>query len=130
MTTPDLAPPEEGITVGGPDSGPPLPHWTDPPTGEIPRVLRDTEAEESDDDLSAWEALGAKGLRWRDGAADWGDVDEMRALGGDEARWGRWTRPGRITLICTPSTTTSIDSRRGVRGPPGVRSRSGTRGGA
>lgn len=88
MTTPDLAPPEEGITVGGPDSGPPLPHWTDPPTGEIPRVLRDTEAEESDDDLSAWEALGAKGLRWRDGAADWGDVDEMRALGGDEAPLG------------------------------------------
>ena len=55
-----LAPPEEGITVTG--GGTELPHWTDPPTGEVPRILADDprEAEPGEDDLEAWNALGSR----------------------------------------------------------------------
>ena len=65
-----LAPPEEGITVTG--GGTELPHWTDPPTGEVPRILADDprDAEPGDDDLAAWNALGSRSMRWRDDSAD------------------------------------------------------------
>jgi phosphatidate cytidylyltransferase len=61
-----------------------LPHWTDPPTGEVPRILADDpQAEPDDDDLAAWNALGARGMRWRDDSDDWADVNEISELGGD-----------------------------------------------
>jgi phosphatidate cytidylyltransferase len=86
---PDLSLPEEGITVRG-GSGPELPHWTDPPTGEVPRLRRDAPAssEPGEDDLAAWQALGTRGLRWRDGGSDWDDLEDVGALGGDEPRLG------------------------------------------
>lgn len=83
--TPDLAPPREGITLHG-GSGPELPHWTDPPTGDIPRLSSGEPGE--GDDLAAWQALGSRGLRWRDEASDWDDLDDMADLGGDEAPLG------------------------------------------
>lgn len=51
-----------------------LPHWTAPATGEIPRVLVDSD---SDDDPAAadWVASSATpsgGARWRDQSSDWG----------------------------------------------------------
>lgn len=73
---------EEGITVSG--GGTELPHWTDPPTGEVPRILPDSGSEDDEDDLEAWKALGSRGIRWRDGEDDWDDVDEMADLAGDE----------------------------------------------
>jgi phosphatidate cytidylyltransferase len=80
---PPLAPPEEGITVTGGATD--LPHWTDPPTGEVPRILPDDgrDEEAGEDDLEAWNALGARGMRWRDGSDDWADVDEIGELAGD-----------------------------------------------
>jgi len=66
-------------------SGPDLPHWTDPPTGEVPRVLSDPGAEE---DLAAWQALGSRGMRWRDGAEDWDEADELGDLAGEDTRLG------------------------------------------
>jgi phosphatidate cytidylyltransferase len=60
-----------------------LPHWTDPPTGEVPRILADDPAEADDDDLAAWNALGSRGMRWRDDSDDWADVNEMSDLQGD-----------------------------------------------
>jgi phosphatidate cytidylyltransferase len=79
--------PEEGLTVSG--GGTELPHWTDPPTGEVPRILVD-EGEEptGDDDLDAWRALGSKSIRWRDAEDDWDEVDEMGDLAGDEEPLG------------------------------------------
>ena len=50
---------------------PEMPHWTDPPTGEVPRILLG-QAPVGDDDLGAWQALGSRGTRWRDEAGDWG----------------------------------------------------------
>jgi phosphatidate cytidylyltransferase len=62
-----------------------LPHWTDPPTGEVPRILADDprEAEPSDDDLAAWNALGSRSMRWRDDSDDWADPDELGELVSD-----------------------------------------------
>jgi phosphatidate cytidylyltransferase len=52
-------------------SGPvPLPHWTEPPTGEVPMIPPD---EESDVEDEAWASGG--GPRFRSDASDWGDTD-------------------------------------------------------
>ncbi|MGH9124092.1 MAG: phosphatidate cytidylyltransferase [Acidimicrobiales bacterium] len=83
---PDLAPPEEGINVRS-GSMPSLQHWTDPPTGEIPFVLPDREPSQGEE-MAAWQALGTRGLRWRDEASDWDDLDDVSQLGGDEPRLG------------------------------------------
>jgi phosphatidate cytidylyltransferase len=80
---PPLTPPQEGITVTG--GTPELPHWTDPPTGEVPRILTDDASfdEEPEDDLEAWNALGSRGIRWRDEGDDWDDVQEFSDLASD-----------------------------------------------
>ena len=52
-------------------------HWTEPPSGEVPRILSEADGGGTDDDLNAWSALSAR-PRWRDQATDWesGDFDE------------------------------------------------------
>ncbi len=50
-----------------------LPHWTEPPTGQVPRVLGGTSA---DDDFEPWaQVSGPAGPRFRTGEADWADGD-------------------------------------------------------
>jgi phosphatidate cytidylyltransferase len=80
--------PDEGITVTG--GGAELPHWTDPPTGEVPRILPEDEFAEGsgEDDLDAWRALGSRGIRWRDAQDDWGDSDDIEDLGDEGSRVG------------------------------------------
>lgn len=86
--SPDLRPPPEGISLA-PGSGPELPHWTEPPTGEMPHLGGDSSASPSeDDDLAAWSSLGSRGLRWRDQAGDWDDVGDVAELGDHETRVG------------------------------------------
>lgn len=51
----------------------PIPHWTEPPTGEVPRIV--PEGVEGDDDLEAWSSFATSGPRWRDQAGDWEDAD-------------------------------------------------------
>ena len=53
-------------------AAPDLPHWTEPPTGEVPAVLAGGEEE---DDYSAWSNLTRSGARWRDHPRDWDDAD-------------------------------------------------------
>jgi phosphatidate cytidylyltransferase len=48
---------------------PELPHWTEPPTGEVPSVLAG-----DDEDLDAWSGL-SRGPRWRDQESDWEEPD-------------------------------------------------------
>src|SRR5688500_16615236 len=49
-------------------AAPDLPHWTEPPTGEVPRILAGDDEEE--DDLEAWSGLTNRQPRWREGS-DW-----------------------------------------------------------
>lgn len=85
-----------------------LPHWADPPTGEVPRVLG---GDTSDGDFDSWAQAGAAGPRFRTGEADWaegdwggGEIfqDETMGVGAhreDEEAWapppGRRARRGR-----------------------------------
>ena len=58
-----------------------LPHWSDPPTGEVPRIfISDDDEAGEEDDLAAWQALGSRASRWRDDAGDWEDVGELSEL--------------------------------------------------
>ena len=68
-----------------------LPHWTEPATGEVPRILAsDPPPEESGDDLSAWSGFANRSPRWRDQHSDWeeADFDEGSMLAPDEERLG------------------------------------------
>ena len=57
-----------------PSGSMPLPHWTDPPTGEVPRILDD----DTSDDLESWSSLTGSTPRFRTDAGDWaaGDFEE------------------------------------------------------
>ena len=79
---PDMSLPDEGINVHS-GSMPDLPHWTDPPTGEVPFILPDREPSQGEE-MAAWQALGSRGLRWRDEASDWDDLDDVSDLGGGD----------------------------------------------
>jgi phosphatidate cytidylyltransferase len=48
----------EGLSFGDSDTGP-LPHWTQPPTGEIPSVLAPRPAD--DDELDVWSSFSGSG---------------------------------------------------------------------
>lgn len=78
--------PAEGITFSG--APPEMPHWSDPPTGEVPRLrLDEDERPPGEDDMEAWRALGARGVRWRD-EDDWDDAEGLSDLVGDVAPVG------------------------------------------
>ncbi|MGH9177576.1 MAG: phosphatidate cytidylyltransferase [Acidimicrobiales bacterium] len=64
-----------------------MPHWTDPPTGEVPRIFGAGE-EGEEEDLDAWSGLS--GPRWRDQDTDWDDsgYEDVSALADDESRLG------------------------------------------
>ena len=73
--------PVEPTTTSHPD----LPHWTEPPTGEVPQIVSGTEREE---DMEAWASFAASSPRWRDAESpddDFGDLsgfaDEGTPLG-------------------------------------------------
>ena len=73
---------------GGATTAPDLPHWTEPPTGEVPRVLM---SDDEEDDLEAWAGLRNRGPRWRDEErADWEqpDFEDEALLADDSMRVG------------------------------------------
>jgi phosphatidate cytidylyltransferase len=64
--------PSDGVRIVGDDDEPPLrlsddtgplPHWTEPPTGEVPRIFLE---ESSSDDINSWSGLGNQQPVWRD----------------------------------------------------------------
>lgn len=60
-----------------------LPHWTEPPTGEVPAVLIGDDGPllgEDGDDLDAWSSFATSTPRWRDADDDWGDDGFMERL--------------------------------------------------
>jgi phosphatidate cytidylyltransferase len=73
--------------VATPPPPPDLPHWTEPPTGEVPRILAGDDEEE--DDLEAWSGLTNRQPRWREGN-DWeeADFEDASLLADDRERMG------------------------------------------
>lgn len=69
-----------------PGDGTELPHWADPPTGEVPRALVGHQSPE--DEMQAWRLLGSRGLHWRDDVNDWSDGPGIEDLVEDEAPAG------------------------------------------
>ena len=55
----------EGLSFGSSDTGP-LPHWTEPPTGEMPRTLTTSVPSDPSDDLDVWSSFAGKAPVWRD----------------------------------------------------------------
>jgi len=53
---------EEPALRFGPDDTGPLPHWTEPPTGEVPKIL----ADEPHDDVDPWSSFSGQAPVWRD----------------------------------------------------------------
>ena len=60
---------------------PDMPHWTDPPTGQVPAVL-DRRGE--DDTEGAWAAAGDTGPAWREHSHEWDDSGFDPSLLADE----------------------------------------------
>ncbi|MGZ8764492.1 MAG: hypothetical protein ACXW2C_02215, partial [Acidimicrobiia bacterium] len=82
------------IDVSDEGSGPvPLPHWTEPPTGEVPIILPESETIDDPDaeaDLDSWSAASTGAPRFRSGAGDWADADfsDPEGLKDDEPALG------------------------------------------
>ncbi|PIE31395.1 MAG: hypothetical protein CSA55_05820 [Ilumatobacter coccineus] len=51
------------------DTGP-LPHWSDPATGEIPRFVEDAEPEADSDELDVWSSFSSDAPVWQDDVSD------------------------------------------------------------
>src|SRR6188508_1852865 len=60
---------ERRLSFGPNDTGP-LPHWTDPPTGEVPRMAPAASSDEDDDSVDVWSSFTTESPIWRD------DIDE------------------------------------------------------
>jgi phosphatidate cytidylyltransferase len=75
-----------------------LPHWTEPPTGEIPQVVAGPHDEDvpGDDDLDPWSGTAAgQKPRYRMEANDWADADysDPHVLRDDSAPLGALKEP-------------------------------------
>ena len=55
----------DGLSFGASDTGP-LPHWTEPPTGEMPRTLTAAAPSDPSDDLDVWSSFAGKAPVWSD----------------------------------------------------------------
>ncbi len=73
-----------------------LPHWTDPPTGEVPAVLADDGSDP--DDLDAWSSFATSSPTHWHGADDrWEDTGEYTAALSDESPIGALDESDRPT---------------------------------
>ena len=81
-----VVPPAELVITMSSGEGTELPHWADPPTGEVPRAVSGSKAQE--DELQAWRLLGSRGLHWRDDVNDWSDGPGMEDLVDDDDERG------------------------------------------
>ncbi len=139
----------------GPNDTGPLPHWTEPPTGELPRVLSSGNGGDHTEDLDVWSTFSGKQPVWRDDPVEdpSGAIDDFRDMGegvaGDDGLapdpffdatapgndTGRIEvpprrEPGRITIGTDPTDDGSRPiPRRGRPGEPPPRGKSPARSG-
>ncbi|MEX2254276.1 MAG: phosphatidate cytidylyltransferase [Acidimicrobiia bacterium] len=114
--------PGQQASVGprGPGDDAQLPHWTEPPTGEVPSALG---GGGTGDDFDSWSSGG--GPRFRVGNSDWAD-DDFGGLGKDET-----TSVGALAddELAEPPRRRGRRSRRGRRGRGGDEQAGGLEGG-
>jgi phosphatidate cytidylyltransferase len=131
--TREIEDPSDELSFGTSDTGP-LPHWTAPPTGEMPNTLTPDSDDQPDptNDLDVWSSFSNDAPVWSDDPAPTGEYDIPART--DDLRSGTVTfdevvddpseglprrGPGRITIGTDPT-----DDRMG-RPMPKSRSRSG-----
>jgi phosphatidate cytidylyltransferase len=65
-----------------------LPHWTEPPTGQVPQILPDVPADDrGEDDFDDWTSFATSTPRWRDEGAPSDDhegFDDMQSWGEED----------------------------------------------
>jgi phosphatidate cytidylyltransferase len=95
-------------------------HWTEPPTGEVPRIFADAAPPtgDEDDEFSAWSSL-TRSPRWRDQASDWdeGDFEDASILADEDTRRGaldesRTEHSDLFTFDDDPSGGVEVEPRR------------------
>jgi phosphatidate cytidylyltransferase len=77
--------------VSEPPSGemPPLPHWTEPPTGAVPAIFADDTGEQPiSDELGAWAQVAGSSPRFRTEGSDWAEADFGEDVSGEHERLG------------------------------------------
>ncbi len=96
-----------------PSASMPLPHWSDPPTGEVPRIFADDAG--SDDDVDNWSTLSGSTPRFRTDAGDWagGDFAEGELAHDDSTAIGALADDYHDDDVPAPPSR-----RRGGRRPP------------
>jgi phosphatidate cytidylyltransferase len=75
-STRDLEPPVAPPRIVGADervAQSQLPHWTDPPTGQLPRIFADDPEPDADAEAEAWSQVPPP--RYRENSGDWADPD-------------------------------------------------------
>ena len=75
-SSPRREPDDEPLSFGDEGTGA-LPHWTEPPTGEIPRFDTDAVAETDHDDeeLDVWSSFSSEAPVWKDDPTPMGEVE-------------------------------------------------------
>ena len=105
----------EWSPTSGEGSGPiELPHWTEPPTGEIPRILpEDPNAASSDEDYESWSGISGP-PRFRTDAGDWasGDFAEGEFVKDDDTAIGALADDDRAEPAAEPPPRRARGGRR------------------
>lgn len=86
---PDPDAPEEPKADKPPAGDVSMPHWTEPGTGEVPRIFAEGD-EPEDEDLNAWASFGSSQPRWRgEGTGQEAEeVDDFSGLADEGSRVG------------------------------------------
>jgi phosphatidate cytidylyltransferase len=115
-----------GLSFGSSDTGP-LPHWTEPPTGEMPRTLATPTTTDATGDVDVWSSFSTDAPVWSDDPPPTGELTvPVIPVGSafddpvDESTPVPRREPGRITIGTDPT-----EDRLGRPVPKG-RSRSST----
>ncbi len=119
--SPRPAPAPAPPSAGEPSGSTPLPHWTEPATGEVPMIADEPGDEE------VW-ASASNQPRFRSDAGDWGDGDFASATKACTTRPPAWARSS--TSLTSTRTRSSprrsrLVARRPARSGPGLRARVG-----